>query len=288
MMRWRHLSLVLVGPDGYPHTAGFLDFMLALAYAASSLGCQPQIERNRLSPRGVNVVFGAHLIDSRELAARVLPNSVVVNLEQLRGGRLLEVNPRYIDLLARFPVWDYSDRNIAELRALTGSRRIAKLGIGYVPQMRRLPAVREQPTDVLFYGSRNERRRDILLALERAGLRVRYLFGVYGQERNRAIAGAKVVLNMHLFEPGIHELIRTSFLLANSKAVVSECNDDTEIEEDIRRAVVPAPYDGLVEACAELVRDTARRRQVERSGFATFAMRDQAAMLAAAIAATPF
>jgi hypothetical protein len=282
---WRQVHLVLVEPDGYPHGAGLSDFMMALAHAFARLGCEPEIVRNRFSRRWVNVVFGAHLIGSRELAAGMPPNSVLVNLEQLRGSRL-ENNSAYVDLLSRLPVWDYSERNIAELRTLTGNGRIARLGIGYVPQMRRLRPAAEQPTDVLFYGSLNERRRAVLQSLEQTGLRVRYLFGVYGPERDRAIAEAKVVLNMHFFESGIHELIRTSFLLANGKAVVCECNADTEIDEDIRRAAVAAPYPDLVEACIALVRDEARRREVEQAGFATFAGRDQATLLAEAIAAT--
>ncbi len=241
--------------------------------------------RNRFSKRWANVVFGAHLIDTRELAAGMPPNSVIVNLEQLRGSKL-ESNPAYVDLLTRLPVWDYSARNIAELRALTGNTRIARLGIGYVPQMRRLTVPEVQPTDVLFYGSLNERRRAVLQALQGAGLRVRYLFGVYGPERDRAIAEAKVVLNMHFFDSGIHELIRTSFLLANGKAVVCECNADTEIEEDIRQAVAVAPYADLAKACMALVKDDKRRREVERVGFAMFAARDQSAMLADAITAT--
>ena len=283
--RWRQVHLVLVEPDGYPHGAGLSDFMLALAHAFARLGCEPEIVRNRFSKRWANVVFGAHLIDTRELAAGMPPNSVIVNLEQLRGSKL-ESNPAYVDLLTRLPVWDYSARNIAELRALTGNTRIARLGIGYVPQMRRLTVPEVQPTDVLFYGSLNERRRAVLQALQGAGLRVRYLFGVYGPERDRAIAEAKVVLNMHFFDSGIHELIRTSFLLANGKAVVCECNADTEIEEDIRQAVAVAPYADLAKACMALVKDDKRRREVERVGFAMFAARDQSAMLADAITAT--
>jgi hypothetical protein len=110
-------------------------------------------------------VFGAHLIDAREIAAGMPPRSVIVNLEQMRGSRL-ENNPAYVDLLTRLAVWDYSARNIAEVRALTGNARIARLGIGYVPQMRRVSVPEAQPTDVLFYGSINERRRAVLQALQ--------------------------------------------------------------------------------------------------------------------------
>ena len=161
------------------------------------------------------------------------------------------------------------------------------MGIGYAAPMTRLPAVENHPTDVLFYGSLNERRRAVLRALEQAGLRVRYLFGVYGPERDKAIAEAKMVLNMHFYEAGIHELVRTSHLLANAKAVVSECNADTEIDdEDMRRAMLTAPYDQLVETCVALARDDERRLRAEQTGFAMFVRRSQWAMLARAIAAT--
>jgi hypothetical protein len=283
---WRQVHLVLVEPDNYPHGAGLSEFIVALSHAFAKLGCDAEIVRNRFSKRWMNLVFGAHLISSRDHAAGMPPNSVLVNLEQLRGSRL-ETNPIYVDLLTRFPVWDYSLRNIAELAALTGNPRVIHMGIGYVPEMRQLPPVAEQSTDVLFYGSINERRRAVLQSLMLAGLRVRHLFGVYGAERDRAIAEAKVVLNMHFFETGIHELIRTSYLLANGKAVVCECNADTEIDDDVRRAMVAVPYAELVGACIGLVGDDARRREVEQGGFALFAERSQSGMLAQAIAATP-
>ena len=117
-------------------------------------------------------------------------------------------------------------------------------------------------------------------------MHVRCLYGVYGAERDRAIAEAKVVLNVHFYEDSIHEIVRTSHLLANGKAVVCECNPDTEIDEDIRRAVVAKPYGELVEACIALVGDDARRREVERQGFELFSRRSQSAMLAEAIAET--
>ena len=145
----------------------------------------------------------------------------------------------------------------------------------------------EQPTDVLFYGSINDRRRAILSALQQAGMRVRCLYGVYGAERDRAIAEAKVVLNVHFYEDSIHEIVRTSHLLANRKAVVCECNADTEIDDDMRRAVVAKPYGELVATCIALVRDNTRRWQVERQGFEVFSRRSQSAMLAQAIAETP-
>ena len=282
---WRHVHLVVVEPDNYPHAAGLMDFMTGLAHAFAELGCDAEIVRNRFSTQSMNLVFGAHLITSADIARGMPANSVIVNLEQLRGSGF-EQQPVYLDLLGRLPVWDYSPRNIAALKALTGNPRVVHMGIGYAAPMTRLPAVENHPTDVLFYGSLNDRRRAVLRALEQAGMRVRYLFGIYGPERDKAIAEAKVVLNMHFYEAGIHELVRTSHLLANAKAVVSECNADTEIDDDIRRAMLTVPYDQLADTCIALARDDARRLHVEQTGFAIFVRRSQWAMLARAIAAT--
>ena len=283
--RWRQVQLAIVEPDNYPHAAGLSELANSFRHAFVELGSRANVMRNTFSSQGVNVVFGAHLIDTPALAERLPANSVLVNLEQLRGSRL-EAQPVYRGLLRRLPVWDHSQRNIVELRALTGNERVHRIGIGFVAQMQCIAPALEQTTDVLFYGSINDRRRAILSSLQQAGMRVRCLYGVYGAERDRAIAEAKVVLNVHFYEDSIHEIVRTSHLLANRKAVVCECNADTEIDDDMRQAVVAKPYGELVEACMALVRDNARRWEVERQGFEVFSRRSQSAMLAQAIAET--
>ncbi len=282
---WRRVSLVVIEPDGYPHAAALGDLVASFQGAFSELGATAEIVRNKVSEQGINLVFGAHLIGTRAVAESLPPNAVLVNLEQLRGNKL-EAGSIYGDLMGRLAVWDHSPRNMAELRRLTGNPHIHRIGIGFSPAMRSIAAAAEQTTDVLFYGSLNDRRRAILKALQQAGLRVRHLFGVYGAERDRAIAEAKVVLNVHFYEDSIHEIVRTSHLLANGKAVVCECNADTEIDDDMRRALVAVPYEGLVAACIGLVKDDARRREVERTGLELFSRRSQAALLADAIAAT--
>jgi tetratricopeptide (TPR) repeat protein len=282
---WRQVQLVLIEPDNYPHMAGLADLVAAFRSAFAELGVHAEIVRNKLSTDRMNIVFGAHLIDGRVVAEGLPANTVLVNLEQLRGNNL-KARSSYADLLRRFAVWDHSERNIAELKALAGTSRVHRIGIGFAPGMQTIAPQAEQTTDVLFYGSLNERRRAILKALEEAGLRVQCLYGVYGAERDQAIAGAKVVLNIHFYADSIHEIVRTSHLLANRKAVVCECNADTEIDEDIRQAVAAVRYDQLAETCIALVRDDARRRELEQAGFAIFSRRSQAAMLAEAIAET--
>src|SRR5262249_51468327 len=138
--------------------------------------------------------------------------------------------------------------------------------------------------DVLFYGGLEERRVRILDALRRAGLKVEGLQGVYGKDRDRYIARAKVALNIHVLPTRIFEIVRVSYLLANGKAVVSEWSPETEIEPDLTSAMVLVPYDQLVDACVSLVRDEERRRRFEQRGFAVMSARDECSYLRTALA----
>ncbi len=87
---------------------------------------------------------------------------------------------------------------------------------------------------------------------------------------------------MHYYETNIFELVRVSYLLANRKAVVAECNPGTEIDPDIVDAVQLAPYEGLVSACAQLVADSLSRKELSERGFSRMVARDERAYLAAA------
>ena len=282
---WRRVSLVTISPDGNPHSAGFDDLAIGFESGLRSLGVDVQRKTNALETSGINLLLGAHLIDTQELADRVPLNTVIVNLEQVTGFDVRS-RPIYLSLLSRLAVWDYSVRNIDELRRLTGSPYVRHVSIGYVPELTRALPPSAQPIDVLFYGSINARRQAVLGALGAAGLNVKHLFNVYGEARDRAIAEAKVVLNMHFYQDSIHEIVRTSYLLANRKAVVTECGPRTEIDEDMKSAMLAVPYEDLVSSCVALVRDEPRRRELEQRAFQVFAKRDQAKILRETIAAT--
>ncbi|WP_423414170.1 tetratricopeptide repeat protein [Hyphomicrobium sp. B1] len=282
---WQSVSIVTIVPAGNPHSAAFDDLVLGFESALRALGVSVSRRINSFAETGINILFGAHLLASQDEADSVPANTVVVNLEQVTGFDV-KGRPAYFSLLKRLAIWDYSVRNIVELRRLTQNPLIRHFSVGYVPEMtRRIPSF-EQPVDVLFYGSTNPRRIAVLQGLAKAGLNVKHMFSVYGSERDQAIAEAKVVLNVHFYEDSIHEIVRTSYLLANSKAVVSECGPKTEIDEDIRHSMFAVPYEDLVQACVMLVRDESRRRELERQAFATFVRRDQVKILRDTIAAT--
>lgn len=275
----RHWRIVLIQPPEYEHSGAFAELAETLLYGLHDLGMEVDLALNECTPTGGNIVLGAHLLSEHE--AKALPDNVVIyNTEQIDEGSSWIGKP-YIELLKSRPVWDYSRRNLERMHAL-GVAGGMLVPIGYVPQLTRIPR-EEEDIDVLFYGCINERRKKILEGLIERGLRIEFLSGVYREPRDRYIARAKVVLNLHYYDANVFEIVRVSYLLANEKAVVAECGDTTHIDEDMRDAVCGVPYERLVDACVDLVNDAKKRANLARRGFEAFARRRERDLLAQAI-----
>lgn len=283
---WRQVRLVLVRAPGNPHPSAFSEAMEFLQHSLRELGCDVDTRENEFLPDGTNILFGSHVLPP-EILPQLPSRCVVFNAEQLGSGSAFD-SEGYREILKRYPVWDYSARNVEKLRAFLPPERIRHVPIGYVPQLTRIEPATVQDIDVLFYGSINERRKTILEALRSAGLAMRYAYGIYGAERDQLIARAKVVVNIHFFPTKIFEIFRVSYLLANRKAVVSECSADTEIDARLLEAVQPAAYEGLVEACHRLVHDHAARTRLEQDGFDCWSQLTFRDELAQAVQSTRF
>jgi hypothetical protein len=281
-MTWFNLCRIV--PAGYAHAAAFDEVADSLRHGIEALGHGVNVlSSNAVGSRGVNVVLGAHLLD--EAGARALPpDTIVYNLEQIdaRSGWL---RPGFLAALGRCVVWDYSQGNLERIRALTGNRRLVHVPVGYVPELTRIAAGEPQDIEVLFYGAMNDRRQRVIDALRAAGLAVCAVFGMYGPARDRLIARAKVVLNLHYYDASVFEIVRVAYLLANRKAVVAECHDRTEIYPDLRDAMRLVPYDDLVASCRELVENAALRAHYAEMGFRRMSARRAADLLRPAVAA---
>lgn len=284
---WRYVNLCLISPPGYTHVAAFSELMEVMQRSLRRLGCNVSLGLNELKHAAVNIVFGAHLIGDQAEITSFPDTTVIFNLEQMRGSGLLNQKP-YLDLLQRFPVWDYSQRNAQALSRLAQTPAVHCISLGYDEGMERIKFGGDVDCDVLFYGSLNKRRNEVLGNLRDSGVVVKHLFNAYGEERDKAIAGARLVLNLHYYEDGIHELVRTSFLLANRVPVVSECNSDTEIDDDIRAALRAVPRDEIVPVCLELLADEEARRELGNKGYEIFRRRDQAERLLDIMGRTQF
>ena len=272
--------ILLVQPQGFLHSEAFREVAETLQFGLRSLGHTAQIGENTLDPSATNILLGAHLLTPEEIPL-VPPGSIVYNLEQLGGPNL---PPTYYDLACQHQVWDYSLRNLEKWRSMNTAHPPVHMPLGYVPELRRIEAAPAQDIDVLFYGSLNDRRNRILSALKDAGIEVQSVFGVYGKERDALIARSKIVLNVHFYDAKVFEIVRISYLLANSKAVVTELSPDTEIDKDLSDAVLGLPYDSLVEGCRSLLQNDEGRRQLEARGFQAFSQRKKSAILEPALA----
>lgn len=269
----------VVTPPGNPHHHAFDEIALSLRSAFARLGFDAPVVFRPEDIRGRAVVLGGNFIP--KIGLRELPRSLILfNLEQVQD-RSPWITPAYIQLLKHFPVWDYSLQNIRALQGL-GVVDIRHCRIGYVPELTRIaPAVED--IDVLFYGSMNERRQQILQAIRDRGMKVAGVFGVYGEKRDALIARAKIVLNLHFYEAQVFEVVRVSYLLANRKFVISEPGGDMELEAPFRDGLVFREAGEIVDCCQEWLRNAEGRKAVAERGFDIMRGRPQEELLRAAL-----
>lgn len=262
-----------------PHTACFEDFAFALRDALRAIGHEVVPFGPDGRPIGRLICFGgnnaAH--DTKLAAADAVrygmpEDAIIFNTEQLAAvdhpERFMQGHEQY----RHHVVWDYSLANIEALKKL-GIERAVHCPLGYIESMTTITnkPVEEQDVDVLFYGSTNPHRLKVLDGLDKAGIQVARLFGIYGKKRDEWIARSKVVLNMHHYERGVFEIFRVSHLVANKKCVVSELGGvDDQLNALASELTWDSPYELLVESCQRLVRDREEREAVARSAFSYF------------------
>jgi SAM-dependent methyltransferase len=278
-LRMKRFNITLVRPEGFLHAEAFREVAETLQFGLRSMGRAADILENTLDAAATNILLGAHLLTAQE-TSMVPAGSILYNLEQLGGPTLPK---HFYELGMRHQVWDYSLRNLETWNVLRCGLTPLHVPLGYVPELRRIKTSQVQDIDVLFYGSLNDRRSRILKSLKDSGATVHTAFGVYGKERDELIARSKIVLNIHFYDAKIFEIVRVSYLLANSKAVVSECCDGTEIDADLADSLMLVPYGSLVEGCQSLLRDDEKRRKLETRGFQCISQRKESEILSKAI-----
>lgn len=256
--------IVIISPANYRHSAAFVEVAESLHYGIRACGYSVSTGYNDFVPGAVHIILGSNLMP-RQGIKDLPPGTILYNLEQLADDSPW-VNNGLANLFQRYETWDYSKRNLEHLKKYGCEGTYVPIGV--VPELSRIQPAVEQDIDVLFYGSGNQRRVDLLNKLREKGLNVVHAFGVYGAERDALIARAKLVINIHLYETQIFEIVRVSYLLANHKAVVADADPaSSELPAGIENAIALAPYDELPELCVELVRDADKRAALEDRGY---------------------
>lgn len=267
-------AVAIVSPPGYLYSEAFREVAETVHYALLALGHDSLLTDRLDYDDRHTIVLGSNLLAHYGLEPP--GNAILYNFEQVYEGSPW-MTPALLALFRRYPVWDYSQANIEHLAAWHVPR-LAHVRVGFVPELTRIAAVPED-IDVLFYGSNSPRRRAVLDSLRARGFRVEWLFGAFGVGRDAMIARSKIVLNMHLYEAEVFEIVRVSYLLANKRAVVSERGANPAEDADLASGIAFAAYDELVDRCVELLGDDRARRELGQRGYQDFSARNQAAIL---------
>ena len=103
---------------GYPHSSAFDEVALSLHHGFADLGISAPIVRDAREIQGTPIVVGANLIggfvDTLGVAEALPGDSILYNLEQIDPSSEW-MTDRYLNLLKRFRVWDYSPANAKRL-----------------------------------------------------------------------------------------------------------------------------------------------------------------------------
>ncbi|SEL91178.1 Glycosyl transferase family 2 [Variovorax sp. YR750] len=252
------------------------DIVEAFRLAAERLGYPTRFTHCYIEPGEINILFFFWDVPWEHIEQHH-PDCIVVNFEPMVHGTHAW-NDRYLDVLKRCYLWEYSKTNFQRHRQL-GYRNADYVALGWEPEAAAILPLEDilpdeqQDIDIVFFGSLTRRRIDILEGLMARGLRVEVNRGRAWtlEERNGFMRRAKIVLNLHNWEESrIVEVPRLSILLRHRKAVVCELYPDSEIEASIRKAVVGAPYEKLIETIEQLLADAPRRARLEREGLDVF------------------
>ena len=253
-------NICLIRPDGYIHSDAFVELAQLIGHGLEDLGHSVAISANDFFLGATNIIIGCHLMDAA-MIGQVPKRSIVINTEQISDDETAW-NSDIFKWTASFETWDYSEKNVSRLHRM-GAGNTKLLRLGFHPKLARIPKAGRQDIDVLFYGSMGERREKVIAGLKAAGCNTHAVFGIYGAERDKLIARSKVVLNMHHYNSRIFEIVRVFYLLTNSKAVVGEVSENTEIDPRYVEGIFRSPYEDLVKSCKLVVEDDQLRAELE-------------------------
>ena len=263
------INVCVIKPKNYPHYLAFKELAELIYFSIKELNINSQISFNFFdqNPSNRNILLGAHLLND-DLLNSIPPNTIIFNTEQIES---IDNNwkKRIISLSSKnFIFWDYSKYNLEYLFKKNNIE--GKLfNIGYQKELNRIKSLQNKDIDVLFYGSINPRRKYIIDKLIENKIKVKTLFGVYEKERDKLIANSKIVLNMHMYDSKIFEIIRVFYLLTNGVTVVSEVGSDTKSNNKYLDSICSCEYEQICERIIHLLKNHKERKEIGMKGLDT-------------------
>lgn len=111
----------------------------------------------------------------------------------------------------------------------------------------------DKTIDVLFYGSINPRRQQVIDQLITRGIKVVVKTHLWNQDRIQLIGQSKLIINIHYYDHSIIETARLSYLLSNQALVVSEGSSDPLLDRWHSKYLKLTNYQQLSDQCAEIL-----------------------------------
>ena len=261
------INVCLIKPKNYIHYLALQELAELIHFSVLELGLKSQITFNYCdnNPSTKNIVLGAHLLNDN-LIEDIPENTIIFNTEQIES--ITENWKKKILNLARKNIifWDYSQYNLDYL-SKTINIKGKLFQIGYQKELNRINHNIDKNIDVLFYGSINARREHIINKLKDRKINVKTLFGVYGKERDNLIAKSKLILNMHMYDSKIFEIVRVFYLLSNSIPVLTEVGSDTKFNNDFLDLVCKSTYENIEKNIIYLLENDKKRIELGESGL---------------------
>ena len=261
------INVCLIKPKNYIHYLALHELAELIHFSVLELGLKSQITFNYCdnNPSTKNIVLGAHLLNDN-LIEDIPENTIIFNTEQIES--ITENWKKKILNLARKNIifWDYSQYNLDYL-SKTINIKGKLFQIGYQKELNRINHNIDKNIDVLFYGSINARREHIINKLKDRKINVKTLFGVYGKERDDLIAKSKLILNMHMYDSKIFEIVRVFYLLSNSIPVLTEVGSDTKFNNDFLDLICKSTYENIEKNIIYLLENDKKRIELGENGL---------------------
>ena len=261
------INVCLIKPKNYIHYLALQELAELIHFSVLELGLKSQITFNYCdnNPSTKNIVLGAHLLNDN-LIEDIPENTIIFNTEQIES--ITENWKKKILNLARKNIifWDYSQYNLDYL-SKTINIKGKLFQIGYQKELNRINPNIDKNIDVLFYGSINARREHIINKLKDRKINVKTLFGVYGKERDDLIAKSKLILNMHMYDSKIFEIVRVFYLLSNSIPVLTEVGSDTKFNNDFLDLICKSTYENIEKNIIYLLENDKKRIELGENGL---------------------
>ncbi|MFN4264420.1 MAG: hypothetical protein ACK4F8_01585 [Aquabacterium sp.] len=209
-------------------------------------------------------LFAAHLMPL-ELLQQFPPGTRVFNLEQYHHlGNITRagLGPGMSHIVEHFQAIEYSGYNMPFWEAVQPTLPVIIQPIPYAACLQ-IPNAEQavQDIDVLYYGSiGGERKLGFLMAaMGKSRIRPKTVLmqNIYGTERDDYIRRAKIVLSAT--GDRIFPEVRTSYLLSNQKAVISDIGETDLIDPFYRDNLIFADKHTIEDRLFELLTDDGKR-----------------------------